>query len=200
MEQLLDVKIVPILFEFKVHHAKLEESSVFPTQQGIVDYRGLTPYTPRLHIDNREFRNKTQIRAAAPANQSGSENELLTAMDTTAKIAKEGNLLMNTQEYSDTLGILALQHAQPALATAIGIPSLTTNFDWDAQQLTSQYESDKQNYDWVAQNKPKLKFIPASVEFLVKEYAHVEFKYLGKPQYVPPSASPDYKPQFDITA
>jgi len=200
MEQLLDVKIVPISFELKVHPAKLEASSDTSTQQGIVDYRDLTPYTPKLYIDTREFRNKTERNATPTTTKDASKNDVLLGMGTTTKIAKEGNLLMNLQENSTTLGSLAFQHAQPTLETRIGIPSVPTNFDWDSHQLSMQYESDRQNYDWLSKNKPKLKFTPASVEFMVKEYAHVEFKYLGKPQYVPPSSSPDYKPQFDVTA
>jgi len=200
MEQLLDVKIVPISFELKVHPAKLEESSDASTQQGIVDYRDLIPYTPKLYIDTREFRNKTERNASPLTTKEASKNDILLAMGTTTKIAKEGNLLMNLQENSTTLGSLAFQHAQPTLETRIGIPSVPTNFDWDSHQFSMQYESDRQNYDWLSKNKPKLKFTPASVEFMVKEYAHVEFKYLGKPQYVPPSSSPDYKPQFDVTA
>jgi len=200
MEQLLDVKIIPISFELKVHPAKLEASSDAPDQQGIVDYRNLTPYTTKLYIDTREFRNKTERNATPLTAKEASKNDVLLGMGTTTKIAKEGNLLMNLQENSTTLGSLAFQHAQPTLETTIGIPSVPTNFDWDSHQLSMQYESDRQNYDWLSKNKPKLKFTPASVEFMVKEYAHVEFKYLGKPQYVPPSSSPDYKPQFDVTA
>lgn len=201
MEQLLEVKIVPISFELKVHNAKLEVSSNIPSQQGIVDVHDLAPYTPRLHIDMHEFRNKTKLRVASPNTQNISKNDILSAMNTTTKIAKEGNLLMNAQGGSTTLGSLAFQHAQPTLGTTIGIPSMPTNFNWDSQQLSAQYETDRQNYDWLSKNKPKLSFTPASVEFIVKEYAHVEFTFLGKPQYVPPSASPDYvPPQLDVTA
>ena len=71
----------------------------------------------------------------------------------------------------------------------------------NSEQLKNQYEIDRQSYDWIAENKPKVKFTPASVEFLVKEYAHLEVKFLGKPQYVPPSASPDYKPpELNVSA
>jgi hypothetical protein len=200
MEQLLEVKIVPISFEIRVHNAKLEETSDLPSKQGIVDYRDLYPYTPKLRLDTHEIRNKTAFKGVAPVSRTPAELYIFSAMNATAELAKEGKLLMNSPEFSPTLGSLALQHYQPTLQTAIGIPSSPQNFNSDAQQLSEQYESEKQNYDWLSQNKPKLKFVPASVEFLVKEYAHVEFKYLGKPQYVPPSASPDYEPPFDITA
>ena len=80
MEQLLDVKIVPISFELKVHPAKLEESSDASTQQGIVDYRDLIPYTPKLYIDTREFRNKTERNASPLTTKEASKNDILLAM------------------------------------------------------------------------------------------------------------------------
>lgn len=194
MEQLLDIKNIPILFEMKVHNAKIEVADDAPSQQGIVDFNYLTPYQWEIHTDARIFGSKIKEEIAAFVAPNSKENNILVSMDTTKKVAKEGNLLMNTQADSTTLGALAIQHAQPTLQSMIGIPSLPTNFNWDSQQLSKQYESDRQNYDWLSHNKAKLKFTPASVEFVVKEYAHVEITYLGKPQYVPPSASPDYVP------
>lgn len=201
MEQLLAIKNIPISFEMKIHNAKLEMSSDAPTQQGIVDFNYLTPYQSKIHTDARIFGSKIKEEVAAFTAPHSKESGILASMDATTKLAKEGNLFMNTKENSITLGSLAIQHVQPTLQSTIGIPSLPTNFDWDSQQLSAQYETDKKNYDWLSQNKTKLKFTPASVEFVVKEYAHVEFKYLGKPQYVPPSASPDYvPPKLNVTA
>nr|WP_319488421.1 DUF6470 family protein [uncultured Caproiciproducens sp.] len=203
MEQLLEIKNVPISFELKIHNAKLEVSDT-STNQGIVDFTDLTPYESKLYIDTREFRNKSRSASRIHTKydkQNTYENEIFTSMTDTADLAKKGNVLMNTKSDTSTLSALAIQHVQPTIESTIGIPSYPNDFDWDTQQLSVQYETDKQNYDWLTKNKPKLKFTPASVEFVVREYAHVEFKYLGKPQYVPPSASPDYQPpQLDVTA
>ena len=206
MEQLLEITNVPISFELKIHNAKLEVADT-STNQGIVDFTGLTPYRPKLYIDTREFRNKARYTSRintkydSQGTQGTYENEIFTSMNDTADLLKKGNVLMNTKNDTSSLSDLAVQHIQPTIESTIGIPSCPVDFDWDTQQLSVQYESDKQNYDWLTKNKPKLKFTPASVEFLVKEYAHVEIKFLGKPQYVPPSASPDYQPpKLDVTA
>lgn len=204
MEQLLAITNVPISFELKIHNAKLEVSDTC-TNQGIIDFTDLTPYRPKLYIDTREFRNRSRYKSGTRTEynrQTAYENEIFTSMNDTADLLKKGgSVLMNTKSEASSLGNLAVQHIQPTIESTIGIPSCPVDFDWDTQQLSVQYESDKQNYDWLTKNKPKLKFTPASVEFLVKEYAHVEIKYLGKPQYVPPSASPDYQPpKLDVTA
>ncbi|WP_312693492.1 DUF6470 family protein [Caproiciproducens sp.] len=204
MEQLLAITNVPISFELKIHNAKLEVADTC-TNQGIVDFTDLTPYRPKLYIDTHEFRNRSRYKSGTRTEynrQSAYENEIFTSMNDTADLLKKGeSVLMNTKSETSSLGNIAVQHIQPTIESTIGIPSCPVDFDWDTQQLSVQYESDKRNYDWLTKNKPKLKFTPASVEFLVKEYAHVEIKYLGKPQYVPPSASPDYQPpKLDVTA
>ncbi|MBW7573340.1 DUF6470 family protein [Caproiciproducens faecalis] len=202
MEQLLDIVNVPISFEVKIHNAKLEIANDGISQQGIVDFTDLTPYTSKLYFDTHEFRNK--VRSTAMKNHtelSAYEERVLAAMSGTADLAKKGKSLMNAQNDTGSLGALAFQHIQPTIQSTIGIPSSPADINWDPQQFSTQYETDRKNYDWLTKNKPKLKFTPAKVEFLVKEYAHVEFKYLGKPQYVPPSASPDYQPpEMDVTA
>lgn len=202
MEQLLDIIHVPISFEMKVHNAKLEISDDAFSQQGIVDFTDLTPYTSRLYFDTHEYKYKARSTAAqSQAGQVSYEDQILMSMSGTADLAKEEKTLMETQNSTSTLGAFAFQHLQPTIQSTIGIPSYPTDFSWDAQSLSVQYETDRQNYDWLTKNRPKLKFTPASVEFVVKEYAHVEFKYLGKPQYVPPSASPDYEPpKLNVTA
>ncbi|MCY1713017.1 DUF6470 family protein [Caproiciproducens galactitolivorans] len=205
MEQLLDMKIVPISIETIVHHAKLEVDTSFqPSRRDPMDSNYLIPYTDHLFINTFGYHNKVQANTKAdsyPYANSTTEYKILSSMTDTADYTKKGSLLMSAQEKTSSLVSLAMQHAQPTLQSAIGIPSCPCDFNWDSQQVSSQYESDRQTYDWLSENKTKLKFIPASIEYVIKGYAHVEFTYLGKPQYVPPSASPDYKPpKLDATA
>jgi hypothetical protein len=205
MEQLLDMKAVPISIEMIVHHAKLEvDASLQPSQQDPMDSNYLIPYTDHLFINTKGYQNRVKTKTEADSYQytnNTNEYRILSSMTDTADYTKKGSLLMSAQEKTSSLVSLAIQHVQPTLQSAIGIPSYPTDFHWDSQQVSNQYESDRQTFDWLSQNKMKLKFIPASIEYVIKGYAHVEFKYLGKPQYVPPSASPDYKPpKLDATA
>ncbi len=202
MEQLLDITNVPVSFELKVHRAKLEVSSNAQKQQNIECRSNLSirRASKRLRMDTYEARNETRSRTASSAAPISTGNSILESLGATASMTKEGNLLMDIQFNNNTLGSIAFQHAQPSLGTQIGIPSGSANFDWDPQQLFNQYEADKLSFEWRTQNKPHLEFTPASVEYVVKEYAHVEIKYVGKPVYVPPSSSPDYEPQLDVTA
>ncbi len=201
MEQLLDIIHIPLSFEMKVHNAKLEISDDNFFQQGIVDFTDLTPYTPRLYFDTREYKYKARSTAGHQTGPVSYEDQILMSMSGTADLAKEEKSLMETQDSTSTLSAFTFQHIQPTIQSTIGIPAYPADFDWDTQSLSVQYETDRQNYEWLTKNRPKLKFTPASVEFVVKEYARVEFKYLGKPQYVPPSASPDYQPpKMNVTA
>ena len=201
MKQLLEITNVPVSFELKVHRAKLEVPSDAQKRQNIVNrsYLSTHPTSNMLHMDTYGVRSQMRPRTARVAPISA-ENSIFASMSATASIAKEGNLLMDIQNNTNTLGDLAFQHAQPTLETQIGIPSVSENSNWDPQHLFTQYEADKLSFEWRTQNKQQLEFTPASVEYVVKEYAHVEIKYMGKPVYVPPPSSPDYEPQLDVIA
>lgn len=200
MEQLLDIKYVPISFEMKIHKAKLEESSDFTLHRNVIDNRFLTPYTPKLCLDKNEFKSGTNLYSNLELNKYY-ENYQSILKKSTANTAKEEKGVMSTQNSYNSLHDFAFEHADSSLKSAVGVSLLPINFNMNSEQLKNQYEIDRQSYDWIAENKPKVKFTPASVEFLVKEYAHLEVKFLGKPQYVPPSASPDYKPpELNVSA
>ncbi|XOQ49349.1 MAG: DUF3298 domain-containing protein [Eubacteriales bacterium] len=205
MEPLLDMKVVPISIEMIVHRAKFEVDTSFqPSQPAPMDSNCLIPYSDHLFIETNGYKNKVKTKTEANPYQYAAytnEYQILSSMTDIADYIRKGSLLMNAQEKTSSLVSLAIQHMHPTMQSAIGIPSYPTDFHWDSQQVSNQYESDRQTFDWLTQNKAKLKYIPASIEYVIKGYAHVEFEYLGKPQYVPPSASPDYEPpKLDATA
>ena len=144
---------------------------------------------------------KSVFRASEESAQSGME----AAMSATARIAREGNMLMDIQNGMNIPTIEEnnyFQRVQNSIETVMAaIPSVPANISWEPQQLSMQYEADKLRFQWRTQNKVQMEFTPASVDFLVKEYPHLEIEYVGKPLYVPPSASPDYEPPaLDVTA
>lgn len=57
--------------------------------------------------------------------------------------------------------------------------------------LDKQYNPGSLEFDWqVMQNQ--MNFIPEKFQFEITQYPDVRVEYLGKPIYVPPSASSDY--------
>jgi hypothetical protein len=91
---------------------------------------------------------------------------------------------------------------QSSLDTALAfLPSVPAEISWEPQQLSMKYEMDKLSFVWRTSQQPDMQYTPASIEYHVKQYPKLEIEYIGKPMYVPPSASPDYvPPKLDMTA
>ena len=109
---------------------------------------------------------------------------------------------MEIQNKSNTIADIAYQNMQNNYESVMTfLPSVPANINWDPQQLSMQYEMDKLSFDWRTSQQPDMQFTPASIEYHVKQYPKIEIEYVGKPTYVPPSASPDYvPPKLDMTA
>lgn len=204
MEQLLQMRTTPIVLEMTVNKAKLEVSSEQPScnMTRSKGYLQIEHAYPKLNIDTYEARSSMDLKTCARSMQDFAAQGVQAGYDATAKIAEEGNMLMDIQNKGNTIGQIAYQNMQSSLDTELAfLPSVPADISWDPQQLNMQYEMDKLSFDWRTNQQPQMQYTPASIEYHVKQYPKLEIQYIGKPLYVPPSASPDYVPtKFDMTA
>lgn len=206
MEQLIEIQTVPLVLEYKTQDAKLDYSAVKPSYDmtrvnGTLE---ISHQYPRLHIDTTELRNSMNLKTPSRFAQDNAEAGMQAAMEATSRIAEEGNAIMNTQDGMNFATLIfnnTMQEYQNSMdCTMAAMPSVPADVSWDPGQFSLQYSADKLVFDWNTQ-KAEAKFVPANIEFQVKQYAKIEFIYHGKPVYVPPSASPDYQPKkMDISA
>lgn len=204
MEQLIQIHTVPIVLEMTVSRARLEMSSNQPSYD-MTRSKGsfeIEHSYPKLNIDTYEARSSMGLKTCARSVQDYGTDSVQAGYDATAKIAEEGNMLMDIQNKSNSIAEIAYQNMQNNYESVMTfLPSVPANINWDPQQLSMQYEMDKLSFDWRTSQKPEMEFTPASIEYHVKQYPKIEIEYVGKPVYVPPSASPDYvPPKLDMTA
>lgn len=204
MEQLLQMRTTPIVMEMTVNRAKLEVSSEQPSYTMTRNKGSLQIQhsNPKLNIDTYEARSSMNLKSCARSVQDFAAEGMQAAYEATGRIAEEGDMLMNIQNKGNTIGEIAYQNMQPNLDTVLAfLPSVPADISWEPQQLSMQYEMDRLSFDWRTQQQPEMQYTPASVEFHIKQYPKLEIEYVGKPLYVPPSASPDYvPPKLDMTA
>ena len=100
----------------------------------------------------------------------------------------------------DVIGqIMEQRTALPTGEFNVGfIPSAPVKTEYQAPDLTINYEMDKLNFDLKIANG-NFEFIPGDIEISVTQYPDVVIEYVGGPIYVPPSADPDYEP-LDVRA
>ena len=195
MEQLLQIKTIPVNYELTVHNARLEIKSGTAELEISRDKGGMhiKSRPVKLNIDTFEARNSitpTAMRSIEQAAQKGREQ----VYETTGTYAKHGKLLLQAKIGQQLITQFAMESQQVNTDVAMTfLPSTGPDISWDAGELNIRYEMDKLNFDWRIGNGD-VEFIPGDIEFTVTQRPDVIIKYIGGPVYVPPSAEPGYEP------
>ena len=201
MNQLIKITSVPIQYELKINNARLEYSRSRAELEISRNDGGLSIKSRpvKLNLDSTEARNSvvpTTARSVAQTAQAGKE----AAYSATAQMAQEGHLLLNAKIGEDVIGqIMQQRTAAPTGEFQLGFtPSAPVDINYEAADLTINYEMDKLNFDLKLANG-NFEFIPGNIEMSITQRPEVRIEYVGGPIYVPPSADPNYEP-IDVRA
>ncbi len=201
MNQLIRITTVPIQYELKVNNARLEYSRSKAELEISRNDGGLSIKSRpvKLNLDASEARNSvvpTTARSVAQTAQAGKE----AAYSATAQLVQEGKLLLKADIGQDVIGQIMQQRTAPATGEfQLGFtPSAPVDIDYEAADLTINYEMDKLNFDLKVANG-NFEFIPGNIEMSITQHPDVVIEYIGGPLYVPPSADPNYEP-IDVRA
>ena len=201
MNQLFKITSVPIQYELKINNARLEYSRSRAELEISRNDGGLSIKSRpvKLNLDSTEARNSvvpTTARSVAQTAQAGKE----AAYSATAQMAQEGHLLLNAKIGEDVIGqIMQQRTAAPTGEFQLGFtPSAPVDINYEAADLTINYEMDKLNFDLKIANG-NFEFIPGNIEMSITQRPEVRIEYIGGPIYVPPSADPNYEP-IDVRA
>ena len=201
MNQLIKITSVPIQYELKINNARLEYSRSRAELEISRNDGGLSIKSRpvKLNLDSTEARNSvvpTTARSVAQTAQAGKE----AAYSATAQMAQEGHLLLNAKIGEDVIGqIMQQRTAAPTGEFQLGFtPSAPVDINYEAADLTINYEMDKLNFDLKIANG-NFEFIPGNIEVSITQRPEVRIEYIGGPIYVPPSADPNYEP-IDVRA
>lgn len=203
MEPLIKITNIPIAFEVKINHAKLEYD------RGSVDLEisrkkgGLQIKSSpiRLNLDTFQARNSVRPTTANSIKQYAQKGRSA-AYEATATYSQEGHLLLKAKLGDDVLGQIIRSHtdvfAQPDDYNIEFIPQGGVDTSTSGGDLTIDYQLDKMNFDW-RQQQGSVEFIPGDIEIMISQMPEVRIEYIGGPLYVPPSADPEYEP-IDVRA
>lgn len=201
MEQLLKITTIPIQYELKINNARLEYHNSKAEVEISRNSGGLTIKSRpvKLNIDTYEARNSvcpTLSRSLEQSAQKGTE----AAYQATAQLAQEGQLMLKAKVGDDVLNTIFAQRVQaPTGEFQLGfIPSAPAELEYQAPDLTINYEMDKLSFD-LKVAKGDFQFIPGDIELSITQHPDILIEYVGGPLYVPPSADPDYEP-IDVRA
>ena len=187
MEQLLKITTVPIQYELKINNARLEYSrSNAELEISRSDGEFTIKSRPvKLNLDTYEARNSvtpTLKRSISHTAQKGEE----AAYSASAAFAKEGQLMLKAKIGEDVLNQIFQQRTQlPTGDFQLGfIPNAPVDIQYQAPDLTIQYEMDKLNFDLKVE-QGNFKFIPGDIQLSITQHPDVLIEYIGGPLYVP---------------
>lgn len=201
MEQLLKLTTIPIQYELKINNARLEYQNS-KAELEISKHDGKLSIKSRpvkLNLDTFDARSSvspTPAQMLKEVSQKGKE----AAYTATAQFAQEGQLMVKAKVDENALGqIFAQRMQEPTGEFQLGfIPSAPAEINYQAPDLTINYEMDKLNFDLKVANG-NFEFIPGNIELSVTQHPDLLIEYVGGPIYVPPSADPNYEP-LDVRA
>lgn len=201
MDQLIKITTVPIQYELKINNARLEYSNSKAELEIHRNDGGLSIKSRpvKLQLNSFEAKNSitpTTMRSVAQSAQKG----MTAAYSATAQMAQEGNLMLKADIGEEVITQIAKQRtAQPTGEFEMGFtPKAPVDINYEAPDLTINYEMDKLNFDLKIQNG-NFEFIPGNIEMSITQHPDVLIEYIGGPLYVPPSADPNYEP-LDVRA
>ncbi len=207
MEQLIKIENIPIAFELKVQHAKLEYKDVAASADLEISRNkgGLQIKSRPVKINLDTFQAQQSIRPSAPNSiREYAAKGRSAAYEATATYSSEGHLMMKAKLGDDVLGQLIQQHTDVFAQNSTAnyniefIPQGGVNIDVQNGDLTIDYQLDKMNFDWKTQ-QGSFEFIPGDIEILISQRPAVNIEYIGGPIYVPASADPNHQP-IDVKA
>lgn len=198
MEQLLSIKTVPISVEVTITPAQLKRNVETPKvevsrKQGELRMQA-EPL--KVNIDTFEMRQSTGSVPSATAN-SIAQDGIKFAYQGLARFVGEDGKLEDVTPGALTSNVTSSQAANTQTVESVlnSLPRAGADVSWDGGTLNVQYQADV--FDWDFSNPLTFEFIPASIEFVIKQMPHVDIEYIGGPIYVPPSSDPNYKqPQY----
>lgn len=202
MEQLLQIKTVPMEIEIIVNRAKLNYNTDLPKVKVTRENGGLKMKADpiKIQLDNTNVRNSIGMKNADTLTRDYAQRSIRISYQGVARMVQDGNKLLDAQNY--TPAQIAAEQNQRTIETVMSfLPSAGPDISWTGGTLSISYQADEMDFDWDIASSPSFEFVPGSVEFQVKTQARVDIEYVGRPIYCPPSADPLFEEsELDVKA
>lgn len=192
MVQLLKITNIPIEYNYRITPGRLElKQAQNPSQR-------MTQVPSRLNIQTQNIQmrlDSTELRASLNLRTNGdfarycADKGTQAAYETIGETVQFGNQMARIQD-GVTIGQLIKKRmlVQPVTYTAF-FPSADVQISWQPQELDLEYDAGSLEFDWEIMRN-RMDYIPGKFQMAITQYPKVQIEYLGKPNYVPPSATP----------
>ena len=195
MEQLLQSKSTPVKYQLNIQNARQEyEHYQLPladvtTIDGKFHHK-TTPTT--MKMDTYELRRSLGFTKTGDMIREAADRGKQNISEFMTKAADTGRQLSNAHKGVTIASITRQRMLEHPQSVTIFIPNGQVDMSWQTGGVETTYETGSIDYDWKI-TEPNRNYIPGFVKLKITQKPHVTTTYLGSPQYVPPSADPNYK-------
>lgn len=191
MEQLLSIQSIPLRYELSVTPARIEynaqTSQVMENRvRGGLQINNKPAKLALNTLESRKSMYPTPFGSVRSAAQKGKQ----AAQDATAQCALEGKQLLNAKPGDNVLDQIIAQRSAPATGDfqLDFIPAVGPDIQYIEPTFEMQYQADRLQFDTRVSNGD-VQYVPGDISMNVTQWPDVVIEYMGKPLYVPPSAS-----------
>lgn len=192
--QLIRITSIPMKCEFEVEPARLQvQRAQNPRQQVTV-----TPSRLALSSNDIQVRlDTTDLRASL--NQRNSADFATYTADLGRQAAsmaiddavQEGSEMQRIEDGVSIAQIIQQKMMDQPDSAMVFLPTAGPDISWEPGNLSTDYQPASVETDWQIM-KNQMEYIPGKFHMKILQYPDVKVEYLGGPNYVPPSADPEY--------
>lgn len=198
--QLLKITTTPMKYELEVEPPRLEyQQDVTPSADITTTPSELRirSQNAQIQIDTYEARKSLgflNLKDSAVQYAEKAREHLTNLIGQFVQTGKALGQIQNGTDIGDVVRQKQLE--QPTLYTA-ALPSTGAELSCKPSELDISYQPGEVGVNWRIRDTSFI-FQPGSIQMRIIEYPDIDIEYLGKPMYVPPSASPDLKGKTEI--
>ena len=194
MEQLLKITTTPMDASLEIKNAQLKYSSdnISPQYNRSDAKVKISTKNISVKLDSFEARKSMGIVSAKGLMYNMADAGRQAISELTGRYATEGNRMAKAFK-GETIPDIVMSRINPNFSMELKLlPSSPLEIDWEAPQANFEYVPGNLNINWET-NRREMEYIPGSVKMVINQYPKVNIEYVGRPNYVPPSADPEYE-------
>lgn len=192
--QLIKITTVPMQYTMEVEAPRLEVTQAPNPQAQMTQKQGqmkMKSENIKVRLDTTDARRSMGIKNNTDFAASSAAAGKQAASSATAKYAQMAARMTQSPKADITQFAKENMVKSQQLQTTF-LPSVGPNISWEPPNLSMQYEPATINTDWQIQ-KNQMNYVPGKFKMNITQYPRVKIEYIGEPNYVPPSANPNYE-------
>jgi hypothetical protein len=191
--QLLRITSIPLKYTVKTESPRLELQQ--PRPHIDMDRRSaqlrLRSKNIQVRLDTYEARSSLGLKSVFDARKESAQKGLEAVSKAAAQYTEMGNMMAKIYDGVRIPDIMYDRLFKQPTTSMIFLPSVGPQISWSENKLDVDYDAGYLKMD--TNYRPvDMRYVPGDISIEIQQYNKLEIDYLGEPNYVPPSARPDY--------